>query len=118
MLVDELTRIAEVEFATIVTGAQALEPKRRFFLLDGSFVDVWVSVKLSGRFGFHWERRHLDGTLFRYDNFPDPAWRAIPTFPYHFHDGAEDRVAPAPFPREARDGFRAFLTFVSARLTA
>jgi hypothetical protein len=33
-------RIAEVEFAAIVTGAQAIEPKRRFFLADGSFENL------------------------------------------------------------------------------
>ncbi len=117
-LLDELARIAEVEFSTIVTGAQAIEPKRRFFLADGSFVDVWVSVKIPGRFGFHWERRHLDRTFYRYDNFPDPEWKAVSTFPYHFHDGTHDRVISSPFPSEAPEGFRAFMTFVTNRLVA
>jgi Family of unknown function (DUF6516) len=83
-LLDQLARIAELEFAALVTGAQAIEPKRRFFLADGSFVDVWASVKLPGRFGFHWERRHLDGTVYRYDNFPDPAWQTVTTLPPRF----------------------------------
>jgi hypothetical protein len=38
-LLDQLARIAELEFAALVTGAQAIDPKRRFFLADGSFVD-------------------------------------------------------------------------------
>jgi hypothetical protein len=80
-----------------VTGAQATEPKRRFFLADGSFVHVWASAKLAGRFGFHWERRHLDGTVYRYDNFPDPAWQAVATFPHHFHHGSETHVVASPF---------------------
>ena len=42
-LLDEPTRIAEVEFSAIVTGVQAIELKRRIFLSDGSFVDVWVA---------------------------------------------------------------------------
>ena len=113
---DELCRIAEVEFAHIVVGTQGLEAKRRLFIRDGSFVDVWVSSKLPGRFGFHWERTHLDGTFFRYDNFPDPAWRAVETFPHHFHDGSLDRVISAPFPPGIAEGFRAFMTFLSSRL--
>ena len=115
-LLDELTRLAEVEFSAIVTGTQAIEPKRRIFLSDGSFVDVWVSLRLPDRFGFHWERRHLDGTTYRYDNFPDIAWRTVPTFPYHFHDGSDSHVVSAPFPPDTREGFRAFLTFVAGRL--
>jgi len=115
---DDLVRIAEVEFAAIIIGAQALDPKRRLFLSDGSFVDVWLSVRLPDRFGFHWERRHLDGTLFRYDNFPDFEWRAVSTFPYHFHDGSNSRVVPSPFPTDLPEAFRAFLDFVRTRLTA
>lgn len=115
-LLDELTRIAEVEFSAVVIGVQVMEPKRRIFLRDGSFVDVWVSVKLAERFGFHWERRHLDGTFFRYDNFPDPEWRRVATFPYHFHEGSDNQVVPSSFPPSVRDGFRAFMAFVESRL--
>jgi hypothetical protein len=114
---DQLCRIAELEFADIVVGTQALEPKRRLFIRDGSFVDVWVSSKLPGRFGFHWERRRLDGTFFRYDNFPDPAWRAVETFPHHFHDGSLDRVVASLFPSGIEEGFRAFMTFLAGRLS-
>ena len=78
-LLDELTRIAEVESVAIVTGVQAIEPKRRFFLSDGSFVDVWV--------------------------------------PYHFHDGSASHVIPSPFPLNAREGFRAFFSFIAGRLS-
>lgn len=113
---DELRRIAEVEFADNVVGTQVQEPKRRLFIRDGSFVDVWLSSKLPGRFGYHWERRHLDGTFFRYDNFPDPAWRAVETFPRHFHDGSLDRIVASPFPPGIVEGFRAFMTFVGGRL--
>ena len=115
-LLDQLARIAELEFATILTGTQAIEPKRRFFLADGSFVDVWASVKLPGRFGSHWERRHVDGTVYRYDNFPDPAWHSVATFPHHFHDGSETNVVASPFPTDLLEGFRTFLAFVGSRL--
>lgn len=115
---DEICRIAELEFADIVVGTQALESKRRIFIRDGSFVDVWVSSKLPGRFGFHWERTHLDGSLFRYDNFPDPHWRRIQTFPYHFHDGSTDRVVASPFPPGIAEGFRAFMGFLAVHLAS
>jgi hypothetical protein len=113
---DEICRIAEVEFAEIVVGAHVLESKRRILIRDGSFADVWISAKLPGRFGFHWERSHLDGGFFRYDNFPDPTWCGIPTFPYHFQDGSHDRVVASPFPSDIAEGFRAFMAFLTARL--
>ena len=56
---DEIRRIAEVEFASVVTDAEVMGVKLRIILTDTSYVDVWVSKKLENRFGFHWERGHL-----------------------------------------------------------
>jgi hypothetical protein len=78
-------------------------------------VDVWVSRKLSGRFGFHWERRHLDGRIYRYDNFPDTNWTAVRTFPLPFHDGDQGNVAAAPFASNLEQGFREFMAFIRER---
>ncbi len=77
----QIRRIAEVEFSHLLTDVQPFGSKLRVFIRDGSFVDVWVSEKVAARFGFHWERGHLDGTLYRYDNFPDASgkpWRRFP----------------------------------------
>jgi len=113
---EQLRRIAEIEFAEIVVQSDRLGSKLRILLTDTSFVDVWVSRKLSGRFGFHWERRHLDGHIYRYDNFPDTNWNAVPTFPLHFHDGDQGIVAAAPFASNLEQGFREFMTFVQERI--
>jgi len=67
----ELSRIAELEFADCVTQSEELGAKVRLFLCDGSYVDVWASQRIANRFGFHWERRHIDGCIYRLDNFPD-----------------------------------------------
>jgi hypothetical protein len=109
---DLLRRIAEVEFAAIVVQTDCLESKLRVLLTDGGYVDVWVARKLSGRFGFHWERRHLDGRIYRYDNFPDTNWSGVATFPFHFHDGDQDTVIAAPFAATLEQGFREFMAFV------
>lgn len=109
---DLLRRIAEVEFAIIVVQADILGAKLRVLLADTSYVDVWVSRTLPGRFGFHWERRHLDGRIYRYDNFPDTNWSGISTFPFHFHDGDQDVVIAAPFALTIEQGFREFMAFV------
>ena len=113
---DALRRIAQVEFASIVIQANTLGSKLRVHLVDGSYVDVYVSRKLIGRFGFHWERRHIDGALYRYDNFPDTDWSEVSTFPRHFHDGVQDRVIAAPFAADVEAGFRDFLTFAQQQI--
>lgn len=80
----DLQQIAEVEFNAIIIDSQSLGDKLRFFLVDESYIDVWLSRKLNNRFGFHWERQHIDETLYRYDNFPDTDWHLVATYPYHF----------------------------------
>ena len=112
----ELRRIAEVEFSTVVACTDILSEKLRIVLVDNSFVDVWLSRKLANRFGFHWERRHLDGTIYRYDNFPDVAWREVPTYPAHFHEGAQEHVTAAPFSLEPGQGFRDFMVYVRGKM--
>ena len=108
----QLRRIAAVEFAAIVTQTDLLGAKLRLLLADSSYLDVWVSRTLSGRFGFHWERRHLDGLIYRYDNFPDINWSTVATFPAHLHDGSQDAVVDAPFATTPEQGFRDFMVFV------
>jgi len=109
---ESLRRIAEVEFSDLVIQAESMGPKLRLFLVDGSYIDIWAARKLEGRFGFHWERRHLDGRIYRYDNFPDSEWSSVSTFPFHFHDGEQGRVVAAPFATELDQALREFLSFV------
>ena len=113
---NELQRIAELEFAAIVIDSQLLGEKLRLYITDDSLIDIWVARKQQDRFGFHWERRHLDGTIYRYDNFPDTDWQAVNTYPYHFHDGTQDNVVASPFSSEIRSAFREFLGFAQAKL--
>ncbi len=115
--VQRLREIAEVEFATIVV--EALVPdinQLRIILGDGSFVDVWFSLKLRGRYSYHWERRAIDGTIYRHDNAPHRRWRIVATFPRHFHDGSEDRVVESHLSEDVEQALREFLTFVQERL--
>ena len=115
---DQIRRIAEIEFAAIVVQTDFLGSKLRVLLTDTSYVDVWASRKLVGRFGFHWERWHLDGRIYRYDNFPDTSWSGISTFPFHFHDGDQNTVIASPFAPTLEQGFREFMTFVQRTMSA
>jgi hypothetical protein len=51
---DLLRRVAEIEFSSIVVQTDLLGSKLCVLLTDTSYVDVWSSRKLEGRFGFHW----------------------------------------------------------------
>ena len=113
----QLARIIDIEYHGIVAGAsQIYHDKIRAHLSDGSFIYIWFSRKIRGRFSYHWERRHLDGTIYRHDNFPDPRWKAISTFPKHFHDGSQTQVRESSVDDNPVEGLRQFMDFVRKRI--
>ena len=116
-----LRQISLRDFPDIVLQAQILllptgDPhKLRIDIVDGSFLDVFISV--SGRYSYHWERRLIPaGDLYRHDNAPHRRWRHVATFPKHFHNGAEDRVVESYLNDDSREALRECLDFVRCRL--
>jgi len=108
-----LKDIAEIEYGSIVEYTVITDINTmRILFYDGSYLDVWFSLKLEGRYSYHWERRHIDGTLFRHDNAPHMRWRDISTFPKHFHDGSEENVRDSDIPEQPENGIRYFLHFI------
>jgi hypothetical protein len=77
----KLKRIVDIEYNDITRDSSIHHDKLRVFIRDGSIVDIWFSKKISGRFSYHWERRQIDGGIYRHDNFPDPRWKEVATFP-------------------------------------
>jgi hypothetical protein len=115
--VERLREIAEVEFADIVAEATIPDANElRVLLTDDSFVDVWFSLKLHGRYSFHWERRAIDGKIYRHDNAPHRRWQSVATFPRHFHDGSETDVAESHISEVPEEALREFLMFVRNRM--
>lgn len=113
---DHFKRISEIEFAGIVKSTHKIDYKLRILLIDNSFVDVYLSRTLLDKFGFHWETMDSDGSIYRYDNFPDINWSHLPTYPYHFHNGSQSSAEASPFPPEPVSGFRAFMDFVKNKV--
>lgn len=112
-----LRQIAEIEFADIVVEAFSPDVNElRIFLVDGSFVDVWFSLKLERRYSDHWERRAIDGTIYRHDNAPHKRWEGVETFPHHFHDGSEENVRESHISDEPEQALRDFLEFVRRKI--
>jgi hypothetical protein len=69
---ERLRRIAETEFLALVRATTILRDKLRVVLVDDSYIDFWWSSQIPGRYAHHWERRHVDGTIYRHDNMPHP----------------------------------------------
>jgi hypothetical protein len=117
--IERLREIAEVEFTDIVVEATIPDINElRIILTDGSFVDVWCSLKLQGRYSFHWERRALDGKIYRHDNSPHKRWESVATFPRHFHDGSKTNGSESHLSEIPEEALREFLSFVRASASA
>ena len=117
--VAQLQTIAEVEFADIVTQAYVPDLNElRIIFHDGSFMDVWFSLKLEGRYSYHWERKAIDNTVYRHDNAPHKRWQSVATYPLHFHNGNEDDVTESYLGDKPEEAIRTFLIFVRDHLAA
>jgi len=117
----KFARIAEVEFSDIVLSTQDLGHKLRIYLKDKTFIDFFYTSKLKiQRFSIHWEKTHIDKSIFRLDNTPDKKWGKVATFPIHFHNRAYNHVEAAPFAIDQKASlesvFRGFLSFVQERM--
>lgn len=67
--IEKLKDIIEIEFGEIVEDVAPTDINElRIVLIDGSFIDVWFSLKLEGRYNYHWERKFIDGAIYRHDN--------------------------------------------------
>jgi len=101
---DIIREVVKVELASGVVE------KIRVIFVDNSFLDIyWGS---SGRYSLHYERRHINGTLYRHDNAPHEKHRHIRTFPKHFHKGSEDNVEESHLPEDPIKAVEHFLRFI------
>jgi hypothetical protein len=114
---ERLKDIAEIEFSDIVEDVIITDINElRIILVDGSFVDIWYSLKLKGRYSYHWERKHLDGLIYRHNNAPHNKWQDIQTFPKHFHNGDEEKVIESYISEEPEKALKEFLLFIKEKL--
>lgn len=110
---EDLQSIVKDRFLDIVIEVlKSSSDKLRLILKDKSFIDLRLSQKIKNRFDFHWERRHLDQTIYRYDNFPGKRFKKLATFPFHFHQKQENQVIKSPFSKSLPKAFVDFMEFV------
>ena len=108
----KLKRIVDIEYSDITRDSSIYHDKLRVFIIDGSIVDIWFSKKVPGRFSYHWERRQVNGKVYRHDNFPDPLWKGVSTFPKHFHNGSQNKVQESEINDDPATGVREFMDFI------
>ncbi len=77
-----------------------------------------TALEQSGRYSYHWERRAIDGSIYRHDNAPHQKWKSISTYPAHFHSGSETNVVESWISQLPEIALRQFLTFVRTQLRA
>src|SRR5262245_55396110 len=71
-------QLARERFSDIVAEAQVpylaggIALKLRLEIVDGSAVDVYLSVR--GKYSYHWERRLLNASVYHHDNAPHKNW--------------------------------------------
>ncbi|MDW7727849.1 MAG: DUF6516 family protein [Candidatus Methanoperedens sp.] len=107
-----LKRIVDIEYSDITIDSNIYHGKLRVFLKDSSIADIWFSSKIPGRFSYHWERRHINGKMYRHDNFPDPCWKGVSTYPKHFHNGSQNNIEESRINDDPASGIREFMDFI------
>ena len=112
--------IAENEFTDIVVATNIIftsthrAQKLRIYLIDGSLVDIWLT--LDGRYSYHWHS--LENFIYRHDNAPHEQWNFVSTFPKHCHDGNDKNVIASDIPDDSEEGVRFFLQKVRDKMKA
>lgn len=101
----KLKQLIESNYKEVV---QSVELKHfnelRVHLKEGSFLEIWYSVKLENRYSYHWERKNISGKIYRHDNSPHLKWKHVASYPKHFHFETEDNVIESEisdFPEQA-----------------
>ncbi len=113
----ELKNIALQEFPDIIVtvsitrGPLNVAKSLRLFLIDKSFIEIWISGK---KYSYHWQR--TERKIYRHDNAPHKKHRSIKTFPKHFHNGAESNVEESSISNNPEVAIRDFLKFVRGEL--
>ncbi|MDI6736526.1 MAG: DUF6516 family protein [bacterium] len=115
---NRLLRLALSEFSDIVEGTKIVEGKLRLLLSEQSFIDIWFSEKKRGVYAYHWERKNINGSIYRHDNLPDKEARKLKTFPKHFHNGSQEAISESHLSDQPQEALRSILLFVRSVIQA
>jgi len=88
--------------------------KLRIHIVDGSLIDIFYSVH--GKNSYHWERRTINGSLYRHDNAPHSKRRTVKTFPKHFHYKTNTNVIESNINNDPVLAIKEFFEFIKKTL--
>ena len=103
-------------FPDIAVFIENVSGKLRVHLIDGSYLDIWLSRRIPGRYAYHWEHRHVDGGLHRHDNRPHEHLKRLKTYPKHFHDGSEENIKESRISSNPIEAVMQFLGFIKRKI--
>ena len=112
----EIERTIVVELRNIIISSKITRNKLRITFMDQSFVEIFKSNNILDRWAFHWERKHVDGTIYRHDNIPHKSWEKIETFPWHYHYKSEENVINSDFTNEITQNVQKLILIVKERI--
>jgi len=113
---DHLVTVTTKKYSDIIQGIVKIKTpsgvitKIRVIFVDNSFLDVYWSP--SGRYSLHYEKKRINGTMYRHDNAPHKKHRTIITFPKQFHKGSENNVEESYLPTNPIKALEYFLEFI------
>ena len=113
MNINKLHTIVLEEYSNIVESVLIKDSNElRIIVIDSSYIDVWFSPLNTGKYSYHWERKAIDGTIYRHDNTPHLKWKFLRTFPKHFHKKTENNVKESYLNDLPENAIREVMNFV------
>lgn len=113
---EDLKRIFCLELGELIISTKLIRNKLRIILVDNSFFDIFCSKNIENRWAFHWERKHIDGSIHMHDNIPHKAWSEIESFPWHYHLRAQDNVIKSDFSDDILMNAQKFIRFIKEKM--
>ncbi|ACB07441.1 toxin-antitoxin system TumE family protein [Candidatus Korarchaeum cryptofilum] len=111
-----LVKVIKEEYPDVALSIDLRDDRLRVYLVDNSFLDIWFSRRIPGKYSFHWERRNVNGTVYRWDNAAHRSVTGINTFPHHFHESSQLNVKPFKPESEWEDTLRDILNFIRDKI--
>ena len=111
----EIERMILVELKNIIRSSKITRNKLRFTFADQSFLEIFKSNNIINRWAFHWERKHVDGMIYRHDNVPHKSWKKIESFPWHYHFKFEENVIKSDFSNDIIQNVQKLIIIIKER---
>jgi len=113
----KLKEFIESNYSTLVQSVEIRHLNElRVYFHEGSFLEIWYSVKLENRYSYHWERRNVSGKIYRHDNSPHIKWKHVISYPKHFHFETEENVIESTISDLPRQAIKQMMEFIASQL--